>query len=107
MDKVGKCVNNCYQRFSLYLIQNPICSEKELDCIKSTEDQLGNSDCLQQCSGLLVTNYDKEDKENLFLHSFLPKLIDYMSHKAARFFRNMGNEFAGMLDKKDLFQEQE
>ena len=70
-----------------YVPQTPLCTEEHLDCVSSIKVE--NSNCLQQCSGIIVTSYDQQDIEDKFI-----KLVEYMS-KGSYDFRNIGKEFQG------------
>ena len=58
--------------------QEPLCSSKEIDCVKSVKVDTKN--CLKPCSGLIVTSFSenkvKKNVENLF-----PSLEDYNNYK--------------------------
>ena len=67
--------------------QTALCTEEHLDCVSNIK--VDNSDCLQQCSGIVVTSYDQQDIEDKFI-----KLVEYMS-RGSYDFRNIGKEFQG------------
>ena len=52
----------------------PLCIAEKLECVSNI--MIDKSDCLQQCSGLLVTSYDQQDIENGVLN-----LVDYLNSK--------------------------
>ena len=52
----------------------PLCLAEKLECVSNI--MIDKSDCLQQCSGLLVTSYDQQDIENGVLN-----LVDYLNSK--------------------------
>ena len=75
-----------------------MCSEKELDCIKSTGDQIGNSDCLQQCSGLLVTSYELDLEKKIEEKSKMgfKRLTEFMRLTDWYTWQKLDEEFKGM-----------
>ena len=77
--------------FIQYLInfQTPWCSTKEnLDCVSSIK--VKTSDCLQQCSGILVTSYEQQEIEDT-----VSKLAKYMIAKSWDF-KNLANDIEGL-----------
>ena len=64
-----------------------------MDCVRNLN--FNSTDCLQQCSGMLITSYDI-DIENT-IYSKLSKMTEYMSKKSF-YFRDMGKEFKGLKD---------
>lgn len=67
-------------------------TKKHLDCISSIK--VDNSECLQQCSGTLITSYNQEEYEDVSLKKAMDELVKYMSEKDS-FYHNMANEFQG------------
>ena len=65
--------------------QTPLCTEEHFDCVSSTK--VDDSDCLQQCSGLIVTSYDQQDIED----KFRKKLVESFG-KGTHSFRNIAKE---------------
>ena len=69
--------------------QTPWCSTKEnLDCVSSIK--VNTSDCLQQCSGILVTSYEQQEIEDT-----VSKLAKYMIAKSWDF-KNLANDIEGL-----------
>ena len=67
-----------------------------MDCVSRIK--VDSSDCLQQCSGLLVTSYDQQEIEYDLDFRF-SKLAEYFSRKDFGQHRNMANEFKGSFFK--------
>ena len=70
-------------------LQTQLCTEEKLDCVSNLK--VDNSDCLQQCSGVLVTSYDQQDIEDISKKN----LIKYISGKSP-FLKDMRKEFQGL-----------
>ena len=67
--------------FIQYLInfQTPWCSTKEnLDCVSSIK--VNTSDCLQQCSGILVTSLNEDRLSNM-----MSKMVEMLSINSKSF----------------------
>ena len=74
----------------LYAYQSPLCTAEDLDCVsRIKDDKEDNSECLQQCSGMLVTSYADNQFSNV-----VQEMIEYMSRKNSDF-ENMAKEFQG------------
>ena len=65
-----------------------------MDCVRNLK--MNNTDCLQQCSGMLITSYDM-DIENT-IYSKLSKLTEYLSQKI-NLVKDIGKEFKGLKNK--------
>ena len=66
-------------------------TEEHLYCVSGIK--IDNSDCLQQCSGIIVTSYDELDIDNTFT-----KLVKSYC-KGSHFLKKMAKELQGS-DKK-------
>ena len=74
-----------------------MCSSKHLvDCVSSIK--IDNSECSQQCSGILVTSFDEqeiEDRPLNLVNTLVVRLAKYMSEKLPYDFGQMSKEFQG------------
>lgn len=74
-----------------------MCSLKHfVDCVSSIK--IDNSECLQQCSGILVTSFEEqeiEDRPLNLVNTLVDKLSKYMSEKLPYDFGQMSKEFQG------------
>ena len=75
----------------LYAYQSPLCTAEDLDCVsRIKDDKEDNSECLQQCSGMLVTSYADNQLTNV-----VQEMIQYLTRK--KDFENMAKEVQGSL----------
>ena len=74
-----------------------MCSSKlQVDCVSSIK--IDNSECFQQCSGILVTSFDEqeiEDRPLNLVNTLVGKLANYMGQKLPLDFGHMALEFEG------------
>lgn len=73
-----------------------MCSSKHLDCVSSIK--IEKSECLEQCSGTLVTSYEEqeiEDRPLNLVNTLVDKLSKYMSVKLPYGLGRMPVEFQG------------
>ena len=71
-------------------------TEEHLYCVSGIK--IDNSDCLQQCSGIIVTSYDQEDEQEDKSDIRFKKLVEYMSGSGNmyfNYFKNMAEVFQG------------
>ena len=71
-------------------------TEEHLYCVSGIK--IDNSDCLQQCSGIIVTSYDQEDEQEDKSDIRFKKLVEYMSGSGdyfLQYFKNMAKVFQG------------
>ena len=88
----------------LYAYQSPLCTAEDLDCVSSIKvDNKDNSECLHQCSGILVTSYDQKKIDDR-LSNAVSGIIEYMSKNFYDFYdRHMAEQFKGsFLFKQEL-----
>jgi len=88
--KVGNMLHTKDQSIS-YDPQSPLCTVEHFDCVSRIK--VANSDCLQHCSGILVTSYDQEDVENK-IESKFTKLVEYIS-KDSPYLRSIKDKIQG------------
>ena len=77
------------------MYQLPLCTPVQMKCISEIIANIETSDCLPQCSGLLVTSYRSEQIQNPIttaMNSLISKLTDYLSIKVWSL-ENMASEF--------------
>jgi len=79
--------------------KSPLCTAEDLDCVSSIDNK-DNSECLQQCSGILVTSYSQE-KINDRLSNTVNGMIEYMSKKYYDF-SLLAEQFKGFETKSDI-----
>ena len=75
----------------------PLCTPDQMGCIREITTNINTSNCLPQCSGLLVTSYRSEQIQNpitVAMNSLISKLSNYFSKGWE--YRNMPTEFEGM-----------
>ena len=80
---------NCKKFF--FNIQVPLCAPEKLKCIRNVT--VDNSNCLQTCSGMLITSYTVEEIEKQ-----LPKLVSMLTNyfgKKNPSFDDIENTFKG------------
>ena len=83
--------------------QIPICTAEELDC--ASKVKINDAECLQQCSGILVTSYDQDELEERSNIGF-KNLAEYLSQKDLYGgLTNMAEEFQGFMNKIDCFHD--
>ena len=68
----------------------PYCTAEHLNCVSSIK--FDHSDCLQQCSGILVTSFYQDRLSNV--ESEMSRMVEYMSRQI-HVFRNLAKEFKG------------
>ena len=72
-----------------------MCTAEQLQCVSSIK--VDKSECLQQCSGLLVTSFDKneiEDRPVEIANALVDKLTKFMS-ESHYLFQDMAKNFKG------------
>ena len=80
----------------------PLCTPDQMGCIREITTNINTSDCLHQCSGLLVTSYRSEQIQNpitLAMNALISKLTDYLSISVYTL-ENMASEFKGIYHKR-------
>ena len=76
-----------------------MCTAEQLQCVSSIK--VDKSECLQQCSGLLVTSFDKneiEDRPVEIANALVDKLTKFMS-ESHYLFQDMAKNFKGFCIK--------
>ena len=72
------------------------CTAESYDCVASIK--VKDSECFQQCSGILFTSYDKKSVEDR-LDAGIMKLVEYFlrinKESGIGIFTNMDKEFQG------------
>ena len=77
---------------NVFVFQIPICTPEKNDCLRNTT--IEDTDCFQQCSGILVTSYRGEEIENYELPNFISMLGAYFGEKMNTF-KDMEESFKG------------
>ena len=83
----------------------PLCTPDQMGCIREITTNINTSDCLHQCSGLLVTSYRSEQIQNpitLAMNALISKLTDYLSISVYTL-ENMASEFKGIYHKRTQY----
>ena len=77
-----------------YRIKVPTCTREQLKCVG--EIPMDSSNCLQKCSGMLVTSYTQHDIENQELPKLVSMFAAYFGQKMNTF-EDMEEAFQGMV----------
>ena len=91
-EEVCITVITCCKLMNNGMLQTPLCSPEHLDCITSIK--YNSSDCLQKCSGMQVTSYDKQDIEDRGNVGFM-KLVEYLRDRDGGTFYDISSVFKG------------
>jgi len=78
-----------------------LCTAEDLDCVSSIKvDKEDNSECFQQCSGILITSYNQKKIDDR-ISNVVREMIDYIS-KTSYILQNLAEQFIGFETKSDI-----
>ena len=77
------------------MLKHPLCTAKKLDCVSSI--RMDNSECFQQCSGILITSFDQIEIMDRLSNELakLERLVNYLRESIPYYLENIKNEFQG------------
>ena len=80
---------------NICIIQHSICTASKFDC--ASKLMIDNSECLQKCSGMLITSYETDLEKEIVdrTNVAFKRLSDYMSRNSFEL-QYMAQDFQGL-----------
>ena len=77
---------------NIFILQVPLCTIENLDCVSSLK--VDKSDCLQKCSGMIVTSYDQHRLSNA-----VDEMVKFLSNKHLEF-KDIASRYPGSYSQQ-------